>query len=65
MASAVRQALRTQFHTLLYRARMRKSLQVFALGQRLRRFAGHVAVTAGVVNGERVLKLSVLDSRAP
>jgi hypothetical protein len=54
IASPVRQALRTQFHTLLYRARMRKSLRVFALGQRLRHFADHVAVTAGVANGERV-----------
>jgi hypothetical protein len=54
IASPVRQALRTQFHTLLYRARQRKSLRVFALGQRLRHFADHVAVTAGVANGERV-----------
>jgi hypothetical protein len=34
LASPVRKALRTQFHTLLYRARQRKSLRVFALGQR-------------------------------
>src|SRR6266850_759792 len=34
IASPVRQTLRTQFHTLLYRARQRKSLRVFALGQR-------------------------------
>src|SRR4029453_9589129 len=54
IASPVRTALRSQFHTLLYRARMRKSLRVFALGQRLRHFADHVAVTAGVANGERV-----------
>src|ERR671915_111459 len=54
IASPVRQALRTQFHTLLYRARMRKSLRVFALGQRLRHFADHVAATAGVANGARV-----------
>ena len=33
-ASPVRQALRSQFHTLLYRARQRKGLRVFALGQR-------------------------------
>src|SRR5262249_8298851 len=52
--SPVRQALRTQFHTLLYRARQRKSLRVFALGQRLRHFADHVAQSAGVANGERV-----------
>jgi len=32
--SAVRKALRSQFHTLLYRARQRKGLRVFALGQR-------------------------------
>jgi hypothetical protein len=52
--SPVRKALRSQFHTLLYRARQRKGLRVFALGQRLRRFADHVAHTAGAVNGERV-----------
>src|SRR5207237_9223013 len=46
--------LRSQFHTLLYRARQRKGLRVFALGQRLRHFADHVAHTAGAVNGERV-----------
>jgi hypothetical protein len=39
---------------LLYRARQRKGLRVFALGQRLRHFAGHVAATAGSANGERV-----------
>jgi hypothetical protein len=54
IASQVRQALRTQFHTLLYRARQRKSLRVFALGQRLRHFADHVAQKAGVANGEHV-----------
>src|SRR6266568_3331156 len=37
--SPVRKALRSQFHTLLYRARQRKGLRVFALGQRLRHFA--------------------------
>jgi hypothetical protein len=52
--SPLRQALRTQFHTLLYRARQRKSLRVFALGQRLRHFADHVATVAGTANGERV-----------
>jgi hypothetical protein len=52
--SAMRKALRSQFHTLLYRARQRKSLRVFALGQRLRHFAAHVAHTAGTANGERV-----------
>jgi hypothetical protein len=54
IASPVRQALRSQFHTLLYKARRRRGLRVFALGQRLRRFADHVAHTAGAVNGERV-----------
>ena len=52
--SAMRQTLRAQFHTLLYRARPRKSLRVFALGQRLRHCADHVATTAGTANGERV-----------
>jgi hypothetical protein len=54
VASPVRKALRSQFHTLLYRARQRKGLRVFALGQRLRRFADHVATTAGAANGECV-----------
>jgi hypothetical protein len=54
IASPVRKALRSQFHTLLYRARQRKSLRVFALGQRLRHFADHVTHSAGVANGERV-----------
>jgi hypothetical protein len=54
IASPVRKALRSQFHTLLYRARQRKSLRVFALGQRLRHFADHVTQTAGTANGERV-----------
>ena len=54
IASPVRKALRTQFHTLLYRARQRKSLRVFALGQRLRHFADYVTDTAGVANGARV-----------
>jgi hypothetical protein len=39
---------------LLYRARQRKGLRVFALGKRLRHFAGYVATTAGAANGERV-----------
>src|SRR5437660_2594381 len=54
IASPVRKALRSQFHTLLYRARQRKGLRVFALGQRLRHFADHVTQRAGVANGERV-----------
>ena len=54
IASPVRKPLRSQFHTLLYRARQRKGLRVFALGQRLRRFADRVAHIAGETNGERV-----------
>src|SRR5499427_8535703 len=54
IASPARKALRTQFHALWYRARQRKHLRVFALGQRLRHFADHVATTAGTANGERV-----------
>jgi hypothetical protein len=52
--SVMRKTLCPQFHTLLYRARQRKSLRVFALGQRLRHFADHVAHTAGTANGARV-----------
>jgi hypothetical protein len=54
ITSPVRQALRTQFHTLWYRARRLKGLRVFALGQRLCHFADHVATTAGATNGARV-----------
>jgi len=54
LASPVRMALRSQFHTLLYRARQRKGLRVFALGQRLRHFADRVAHSAGEANGARV-----------
>jgi hypothetical protein len=54
ITSPVRKALRTQFHTLLHRARQRKHLRVFALTQRLRHFTEHVAHTAGTANGERV-----------
>jgi hypothetical protein len=54
IASPVRTALRSQFHTLLSRARQRKGLRVFALGQRLRHFVDHVTTTAGTANGERV-----------
>jgi hypothetical protein len=61
--SAMRQTLRSQFHTLLYRARQRKGLRVFALGQRLRHFVDHVARTAGVANGERVRRW-VQDKKA-
>src|ERR671922_1981243 len=51
--SSVRKTLRSQFHTLLYRARQRKGLRVFALGQRLRHFVDHVTTTAGAANGAR------------
>jgi hypothetical protein len=54
IASPVRKALRSQFHTLLYRARQRQGLRVFALGQRLRHFVDHVTATAGAANGKRV-----------
>ena len=54
IASPVRKALRTQFHTLWYRARERTSLRVFALGQRLRHFVDLVTATAGPANGARV-----------
>ena len=52
--SPLRTALRSQFHTLLYRVRQRKGLRVFAFGQRLRRFADHVTTLAGAANGARV-----------
>jgi hypothetical protein len=54
IASPVRQALCSQFHTLMCRVRQRKGLRVFALGQRLRHFADHVATMAGTANGQRV-----------
>jgi len=54
IASPVRKALRSQFHTLVYWARQRKGLRVFALGQQLRRFANHVVTVAGAANGQRV-----------
>jgi hypothetical protein len=54
ITSPARKALRSKFHTLLHRARQRKSLRVFVLGQRLRRFVDHVANTAGTANGGRV-----------
>jgi hypothetical protein len=54
IASPVRKALRTQFHTLLYRARQRKGFRVFALGQRLRHFVDHVTTTVGTANRQRV-----------
>jgi hypothetical protein len=54
IASPVRQSLRRQFHTLLYRVRQRKSLRAVALGQRLHHFVDHVTATAGAANGARV-----------
>jgi hypothetical protein len=54
LTSPVRKALRTQFHTLLYRARQRTGLWVFALGQQLRHFVDYVTTTAGAANGQRV-----------
>jgi hypothetical protein len=54
ITSSLRKALRTQFHTLWHRVRQRKGLRVFALGQRLRRFADHVTNAAGAANGNRV-----------
>src|SRR5215813_205088 len=63
IVSPVRQSLRAKFHTLLYRARQRKGLRVFALGQRLRHFADYVATTAGTANGERVRRW-VQDKKA-
>jgi len=63
IASPVPQALRSQFHTLWYRARQRQGLRVFALGQRWRRFADYVALIAGVANGKRVQQW-FLDKKA-
>jgi hypothetical protein len=54
LSAPLRKRLRSQFHTLLYRCRQRKSLRVMALGQRLHRFADHLATTMGVAHGERV-----------
>jgi hypothetical protein len=54
IASPVRQSLHVKFHALLYRVHQRKSLRLFALGQRLRHFAGYGTAMAGRANGERV-----------
>ena len=54
LVAPVRQGLRSKFHTLLHRCRQRKSLRVVALGQRLRRFADHIATTVSPDHGERV-----------
>jgi len=54
LSAPVRMGLRSQFHTLLYRCRQRRSLRVVALGQRLRHFAAHIATAVGQEHGERV-----------
>jgi len=54
IAAPVRQALRSRFYVLFHRVRQRKGLRVFALGQKLRRFADRVVHTAGATNGARV-----------
>jgi hypothetical protein len=54
IASPVRKALSTQFHTLLYRARWRKGWRVFALSQQLRHFVDHITATAGAANSKRM-----------
>src|SRR5467141_4000031 len=54
VSASVRQGLRAKFHGLQHRCRQRKSLRVVALGQRLRRFADHIATTVGPDHGERV-----------
>ena len=54
ISASVRKGLRSTFHTLLSRCRQRTSLRVVALGQRLRRFADHIAPTVGADHGERV-----------
>jgi hypothetical protein len=54
LAAPLRQGLRSKFHALFHRCRQRKSLRVVALGQRLRRFADHIATTVGTDHGDRV-----------
>ncbi len=54
VSASVRQGLRSKFHALLHRCRQRSSLRVVALGQRLRRFADHIATMVGAEHGERV-----------
>ena len=53
VSSTMRQGVRAKFHALLHRGRQRKSLQVVALGQRLRRFAGGIATAVGEEHGAR------------
>src|SRR5215470_3596857 len=54
LSAPLRQGLRAKFHALFHRCRQRKSLRVVALGQRLRRFADHIATTVGQEHGKRV-----------
>jgi hypothetical protein len=54
ISSEVRQGLSRRFATLLFGSGQRKSLRVFALGQKLRRFVVSVRHKAGEANGERV-----------
>src|SRR5712691_6489527 len=54
LSAPLRKSLRSTFHTLLHRCRQRKSLRAVALGQRLRRFADHIAPTVGEEHGARV-----------
>jgi hypothetical protein len=54
ISASVRQGVRAKFHTLLHRCRQRTSWRVFALGQRLRHFANHIATTVGEDHGKRV-----------
>jgi hypothetical protein len=54
LAAPLRKSLRSTFHTLLHRCRQRTSLRAVALGQRLRRFADHIAATVGEEHGARV-----------
>ena len=51
IASPVRRAVRSPFHTLVYWARQRQGWRVLALGQRWRHVADHVTNTAGAANG--------------
>jgi hypothetical protein len=54
LSAPARKGWRSTFHTLLTRCRQRNSLRVVSLSQRLRRFAAHIATTAGVDHSERV-----------
>lgn len=54
LASPVRQAWRSRFHTLVSRARQHTGWRIVALGQRVRHVAHHVTATAGTAHGARV-----------